>query len=448
MKLISAAVSGNLTNDLIVPTPARRFLLNAGLMIASATVLCPRDYNNPLGFRVYELNHANGNKLTDKLDLMKTGELSHKFCWLSRMLAGFHILQSAIDLAKNGAGEGLVQALTNILLKLNLLLGIVESIRSENQAKLFSKFISDQLDDCLAIFGDFGVLPPDLVGQAIVHSAKQQKAITDSAEVWEQVTEAAYEFWDIAEAKSEQARNSQSFSSLFANVQVSLPYYEAATQLFLDAISRYVSLHKTTPKEILIDYGVAEEHRVGVFEFLQQFGHHLITRPGLFLGSNRGKKLRNAMRSSLLATRAQINFYPDRLKLCWDSAVSHVGETLVVPEDDEWLLIAHDLEQHVETNFPQVFTDPDVVMAATQLYKNTYGFAHLSLQPDWQKGLFVNSHEVLQEHKIKIPQGTHTYSPIPGDRLIKEIIGNEWREGVVATPIIPFQISISSDITL
>jgi len=196
----------------------------------------------------------------------------------------------------------------NILVRLNLLLGIIEAIRTKEDEEFIATKMAGKLQKCLEIFCDFGVIPPGLIAKAIVLSLKAEKEITDSLEAWELLSELAYEVWDQADAKAEIVRKSERFGDVMSIAQASLPYYEASVALLIEAMIRYKTLTNSDSNDLLRDFGVVEEYRVGVIELLGYFGHHLISRPCHFLFRlDTGLTVSESVRKVLLAARSEIS---------------------------------------------------------------------------------------------------------------------------------------------
>ena len=100
MKLLLAATSGYLDNNLVVPDEARPTLLQASLLISSATVLARRINPNSqlFGFDVSEVIDADKNKLTEQIWISKGGVLDGKFDWLQRMFWGLNLLHTSVEI--------------------------------------------------------------------------------------------------------------------------------------------------------------------------------------------------------------------------------------------------------------------------------------------------------------------------------------------------------------
>jgi hypothetical protein len=436
MKLLEAAISGQLFDDgMVVPAEAQAFLLKASLMIASATVLAPVMLNvmlksfpckhsEYLGFHFDEVINEANIKVTEIISIENTGELEGRFSWLLRMFSGFNLLKNAIDLTEKSGNTVTAHKLKNILIRLNLLLGIVEAVRFEEDAIALSHHVEKKLDNCLQIFCDFGVLPPDLLADAMARSLKANNQIPDNPDSWEQIAEIAYSLWDQAEELAVKARKADRFAEMFSIAQSSLPYYWASVNLFWDAMARYKTLKNSDPIDLLRDFGIVEEYRVGVLELLSQFGHHLISRPCHFLISNQGETLREGMRKALLAARAQISIYPEKLRPYWNNAVSHVGETRQITDISECIFISIDLQQYMEQNFPLAFADPEVASVALKLYKETWGGSSLDLKSGWYRDLFDSSKDLLTDHPVSFPAGKYTHKSIREGELLNLLLSS------------------------
>jgi len=433
MKLLEASLSGKLADDLTVPTEAQALLLNASLMIVSATVSAPVmlkaipcNYSEYLGFHVTEVINAEGSKVKETISVKNTGELEGRFAWLARMFWGFNLLKQAIDVTESHGHGSTAHKLKNILLRSNLLLGLVEAIRFEQDAQTLSNFIETRLDNCLEIYCDFGILPPDLLAHTMSRSLKARNQIPDTLEAWEQVAEIAYEVWDQAEERAVKARKSERFAEMFAIAQSSLPYYWASVDLFWDAMARHNTLMNGASDDLLRDFGVVEEHRVGVVELLSHFGHHLISRPCHFFAVNKGSTIKDAVRKALLGARAEISIYSERLIPCWDTAVTHVSETQPTLErEEEWWFVSMHLRKYMEQNFSSAFTDPDVASAALHLYEVVWGSSSLDLQPDWYRNLFEPSKSLLMDQPIQFGSGRYTYKQIREEQLLGLLFAEE-----------------------
>lgn len=430
MKLLEAAISGQLSDHgMILPAEAQASLLNASFMIASATVLAPVmlksfpcNHSEYLGFHFDEVINEANVKVTEIINIENTGELRGRFSWLLRMFSGFNFLKNAIDLTEKSGNTATAHKLKNILIRLNILLGIVEAVRFEKDATSLSHHVDRKLDDCLQIFCDFGVLPPDLLADSMARSLKANNQISDNPDTWEQVAEIAYKLWDQADELARKARKANRFAEMFSTAQSSLPYYWASVNLFWDAMARYKTLKNSDPTDLLRDFGVVEEYRVGVLELLSQFGHHLISRPCHFLTSNQGMTLREGMRKALLAARAEISIYPENLRPHWDNAISYVGETRQITDITECIFISIDLEQYMEQHFPSAFADPEVASVALKLYEESWGGCSLDLKSDWYRNIFDISEDLLTDHPVNYPAGKYTHKSIREGELLNLLL--------------------------
>lgn len=425
MRLLELATTSRLGNGQQIPDEMRPVLPEAGLQLISATTLAPYVHWKPIRFPVYRVKDPSGHILTERIDLSDHGVLEGKLEWLERMQDGLWRIRHVAAWFERESCHIEAREILDLLTRLNLILGLIEAIRDVQQLVHAASLMAENIENCLAAFSDFGIISPELLGFMVATDKTKKRSIPKDADVWESVADAAFETWDEAELYAMRAREATTFKDFLEATLTAFPFYQGAVRLFYDAMPRYKQVKKEEPTELLRDFRVVEEYRVGALEVLKYSGHLLVHRVGHFLYHTIGHTVPDAVRKALNAARAEISVYPDVVRKVWLDVAQDAGAATVLSNETYWET-SNRLEQSVEQRIPSVYSDPDVVQAAFNLYRYNHCLpTTLDLKPGWQYLLFNRSEPLLTPSEVRTEAGTFTHDEIPAEELVACLLGQK-----------------------
>jgi hypothetical protein len=425
MRLLELATTGRLGNGQQIPDEMRTVLLEAWLQLISATTLAPYVEWKPIRFPVYRVKDPSGRILTERIDLSDHGVLEGKLEWLERVQDGLWRIRHVAAWFERESCYVEAREILDLLTRLNLILGLIEAIRDGQQLVHATSLMAENIENCLATFSDFGIISPELLGRMVATDKIKKRSILEDADAWESFTDAAFETWDEAEPYALRAREATTFKDFLEATLAAFPFYEGAVSLFYDAMPRYKQAKKEEPTELLRDFRVVEEYRVGALEVLKYSGHLLVHRVGHFLYHTIGHTVSDAVRKALNAARAEISVYPDAVRKVWLDVDQDAGAETVL-SNEMYGETSNRLEQSVEQRIPSVYSDPDVVQTAFNLYRYNHCLpTTLDLKPGWQNLLFNRSEPLLTPSEVRTGAGTFTHDEIPAEELISCFLGEK-----------------------
>lgn len=420
MILLEMANNGRTKGGHALPEAIRPSLRDAALRIISATMLAPYVHWRPLLFPVYRLTDGEDTPLTEQIKLSGHGVLEGKLEWIGQMRDGFRLVSQVAGWLDRESCPHAARELWDLLTRCNLIFGIVEAIRSREDLDYVASLMIERHNSWLLAFSDYMILPPETLGWLVAAHKRKACGIPDDIQAWKTVANAAFEVWDQAEPHAMRARRATSFGELFEATLACFPYYEGSVRLFYDAIYRYAQSEGEQPSDLMRDFRVVEEYRVGALELLSYLGHHLISRVGLFLSQSTGLPVVEAVRKALNAARAEVSVYPDVMRNIWIEAANEVGTETVFASESRLEMSFH-LESLVEERVPTAFSDPEVVKSAFRIHHANWEPTTLDLERGWQDHL-LGPAALLTPSEVKFTASTIKQHDMPSRELIARLL--------------------------
>jgi hypothetical protein len=418
MILLDIAKTLRLPSGRELPRTLQDKLLDSTFTIISATFKAPFVHWKPFQLPVSRITDERGAVLTERVSLSASGCLQGKLEWLGQLQDGFRLLNHiASELEKEGKSDE-ARELHEILARLNLLLGIVEGIRDGEQINALTKIVTPHVDRFLRTFQDFTIITPELLGFLVAAYALEQRGISNEPDYWEQVLDVAFELADQAEPIAAQARKSKSYSDFLNLTLTCMPLYEGAVRLFYYAMIGYHAQTGQQPTEIIRDFRVIEEYRVGAEEVIGYLGEHLVSRVGIFLMQGRGLPIKDAVRKAFNSLRAQVSVCPDAARQAWLVAADEAVPEEMLTEDNLWTYILF-LEQRVKELLPTCYEDSWFARKALSFHDGSGLPMHFDLQEGWQKRLFDVNQTLLAHTEIALT-GTTVHHNIAAESILTE----------------------------
>ena len=430
MELLEAGQSGELRGH-EVPQPLRPLLVEAALRLMAVSADSPRAGDDPwLNLIVTETRSFDGAE-TRTARLETHGATGTRLPWQQAFCATLAVLAEVGDAARDANAKGLAAALNDILLRLNLQWYAVDALRSDDAVLAFAGVMAKIGRPAWDCGLREGFPPLYLIAHgACVHEITEPTRPTTAA-AWREI---GYQFWDSGDDAARRARRASSYSELVIASFEALLWYEAAVRMLLHHVLPALQSDVAGDRDELIkDWGVVEEFRVGALEVIRSFGRSLTWRPAHFLQGGIGKPLGEAVRRAVLAARGQISVYPDLLTPLWTAAAAELGREIMVTEDN-WLVLSFELEASVAARVNDVFDDPTVADVAARLREARKVREPLRVRPDWARYVFWGRATLIAE----VPDPPLEGAPKTYSVATRSASEREYLKTVLGLPAWPF----------
>lgn len=401
MELLDAGRLGTLRGN-EVPEALRPVLIEAALRLMALSADAPRAADDPwLNLVVTETRSYDGAETHSAL-LETSGTVGTRLPWQQGFGTALAMLAEALDDALEADASGLASSLKDILLRLNLQWYAVDALRSDDAVLAFASVIAKIGAPAWEYALREGFPPVYLIARgACVHELTHPETPATAA-AWR---EAAYRLWDRGDGAAQRARGATGYSALVVASLEALLWYEASVHLFLHyALPAEKRETRREPDELIKDWGVVEEFRVGALEVVRSFGHNLLWRPAHFLRGSVSQSLGEATRRALLAARGQISVYPDAAAPLWQVAADALGREIIVT-DENCFELSFRLEAQVASRLNSAFDDPEVTAVAARLRGAKRLRERLYLRSDWPRYVFWDRAPVILDAPELPPEG-------------------------------------------